>query len=46
MHKPENALEKENHKILWDFETQTDHLIPARRPDQVIINKRKREPAV
>ena len=24
-------------KILWYFEIQTDHLIPARRPDLVII---------
>ena len=23
------------HKILWDFESQTDHLISARRPDIV-----------
>ena len=30
------------HKILWDFEIQTDHLIPARRPDLVLINKKKR----
>ena len=28
------------HKILWDFEIQTDRLIPARRPDLVIINKK------
>ena len=32
------------HKILWDFEIQTDQLISARRPDLVIVNK-KREPA-
>ena len=36
--------EKEMHKILWDFEIQTDHLISTRKPDQVIINK-KRESA-
>ena len=29
--KPESFLEKETHKILWDFEKQTDPLIPARR---------------
>ena len=29
-------------KILWDFEIQTDHLIPVKRPDLVIINKRKK----
>ena len=44
MHNPKSVPEKETHKILWDFETQTDHLISARRPDQVIVNK-KREPA-
>ena len=27
----------ETHKHLWDFVIQTDYLIPARRPDQVII---------
>ena len=42
-HKLEPILENDTHKILWDFEIQTDHLIPARRPDLVIINK-KREP--
>ena len=32
MHKPESALENETHKILWDFEIQTDHLInPCKR---------------
>ena len=30
MHKPESVLENEMHKIPWDFEIQTDHLIPAR----------------
>ena len=24
MHYPESVLENETHKILWDFETQTD----------------------
>ena len=42
MHNPESVVEK--HKILWDFEIQTVHLISARRPDLVIVNK-KREPA-
>ncbi len=31
------------HKLLWDFNIQTDHLIPARTPDLIIINKKKRE---
>ena len=42
MHNPESVLEHETHKLLWDFDTQTYHLISARRPDQVIINKKKR----
>ena len=27
MHKPESVQEKETHKILWDFEKQTDHVV-------------------
>ena len=38
MHKSESVLVNETHKVLFDFEIETDHLIPARRPDQVIIN--------
>ena len=36
MHKPESVLEKETHKILRDFEIQTDHQIQAKRPDLII----------
>ena len=36
-------MENETHKLLWDFETQIAHLISARQPDLVIINKNKRE---
>ena len=32
----------DTHKLLWEFNIQTDHLIPARRPDLIIINKKKR----
>ena len=35
-------IENATHKLLWDFNIQTDHLIPARRPDLIIINKKKR----
>ena len=38
MHKLESVQEDETHKTLRNFETQTDHLIPARRLDLVIIN--------
>ena len=42
MHNPALVLENDSHKLLWDFNIQTDHLIPARRPDLIIINKKKR----
>ena len=34
-HNPESVLENETHKVLWDFEVQTDHLSQVRRPDLV-----------
>ena len=42
MHNPAPVLENDTHKLLWDFNIQTDHLIPARRSDLIIINKKKR----
>ena len=30
------------HRLLWDFEIQTDHLISAKKPDLIIINKNER----
>ena len=42
MHNPAPVLENDTHKLLWDFNIQTDHLIPAGRPDLIIINKKKR----
>ena len=41
MHNPAPVLENDSHKLLWDFNIQTDHLIPARRPDLIIIKKRE-----
>ena len=43
MHNPESVLENDTHKLLWDFEIQTDHLISARRPDLIIIDKKKKK---
>ena len=40
MHNPAPLLENDIHKLLWDFKIQTDHLISARRPDQIIMNKK------
>ena len=42
MHNPAPVLENDTHKLQWDFNIQTDHLIPARRPDLIIIHKKKR----
>ena len=44
MHNPATVIENDTHKLQWDFNIQTDHLIPTRRPDLIIINnKKKRE---
>ena len=43
MHNPAPVLENDTHKLQWDFNIQTDHLIPARRPDLIIINKKKKK---
>ena len=40
MHNSESMLENETHKLLWNFEIQTDPQISARRPDLIIINKK------
>ena len=42
MHNPAPVLENDAHELLWDFNIQTDHVIPARRPNLIIINKKKR----
>ena len=42
MYNPAPVLENDSHKLLWDFNIQTDHLIPARRPDLIIIKKKMR----
>ena len=43
MHNPQPVLENDTHKLLWEFNIHTDHLISARRPDITIINNEKRE---
>ena len=42
MHNPAPVLENNMHKLLWDFDIHTDHLISARRPYLKITNKKKR----
>ena len=43
MHNRAPVLENATHKLLWDFNIQTDPLIPARRPDLIITNKKKKK---
>ena len=41
MHNPVPVLENNAHKLLWDFDIHTNHLISARKPDLIIIKKTK-----
>ena len=41
MHSPAAVLENGTHKFLCDSDKQTDHVMPDRRPDLMIINKKK-----
>ena len=43
MDNSESALENESHKILLDFEIQTDHLISVTRQDRGIVKEKKRQ---
>ena len=43
MHNLAVVLENDTQKLLWDFDIQTDHRISARRPDLIIINKKKKK---
>ena len=42
MHNPASVQENDTHKLLWNFDIYTDHLISARRPDLIIIHKKKK----
>ena len=43
MHNPASVRENDTHKLLWDFDIKTDHLISARRPGFIVINKKKKK---
>ena len=43
MYNPVSVLENETQKVLRDFEIQTDHLISARRPNLVKVNKKENQ---
>ena len=38
---PAPVLENDTHKLLLDFNVQTDHLISTRRPGLIIINNKR-----
>ena len=40
-HESESVLQNKDYKILWDFSIQTDHVIEARRPDLVVVDKKE-----
>ena len=42
MHNPAHVLENDTHKLLWDFDIQTNLLTSTRRPGFIVINKKKR----
>ena len=42
MHNPAPVLENDSHKLVWDFNIQTDLPIPARRPDLIKIYKKQK----
>ena len=43
MHNTKSFPENELHKLLCDFDIQTDHLILARRLDLIIMNSNEKE---
>ena len=45
-HAPEDVIENEEVKILWDVMIQCDREIKARKPDIVVVNKNERSCAI
>ena len=41
MHKTESNVDNETHRILWDLETQMDNQIQVRKPDLLLIFKKR-----
>ena len=42
MHNPVVVPENDTHKLRWNFDRETDHLISARRLNLIIIDKKRR----
>ena len=43
IHESEIILEKETHKTHLEFDIRTDYLMPAKIPDLLIVNKKKKK---
>ena len=43
MHNPESVLENERHKLLWDFEIQTSHLLSSQTTRPYNNHQKKKE---
>ena len=43
MYKQESVKENMTHKIFWDFQIQTNHLIKVRRQDREKKKRKKKE---
>ena len=41
-HAPDSVSENDEVKLLWDVNIQCDHVIEARRPDIVVVNKQEK----
>ena len=41
MHNPASLWENDTHKLICDFDIQKDHIISAKRPDHIIIHKKR-----
>ena len=42
MHNLAAVLENDSYKLQWEFDIHTDHIISTRRPDLIIINKKRK----
>ena len=43
VHNPTSVLDNETQTPQWDFDIQTDHLISARRPNLIMIKKKRKK---
>ena len=41
MRRQESIIENKPYKILWNFQIETDHWIPAQKPEIVLTEKEK-----